>query len=264
FSWMPDLRANGAFRVLWIGDPEALPTQGWPLGDGVAYALSAGGVPDVTTLWPASDDGVTGLTADALHLAEAGNSTRLGSELAPMAIRYIVVVDAAGPGRDAPRLGGLPTTAATALAAQLDLKLVSRDTDQLVYENAAWGPGRSRLARDRKRPETVRKSDIVGGVPTLRSEKSPVRFSGRARAGDTVYFAEAASANWQLVVGGRTATGNRALGWANAFTVERGGTATLHYRRSVGRIAFVAVEIVLWVAAFRYLVVSRRRRSQPA
>ena len=30
-SWMPDHQREGAFRVLWIGDPEALPLQGWPL-----------------------------------------------------------------------------------------------------------------------------------------------------------------------------------------------------------------------------------------
>ena len=78
YSWMPAQRAEGAFRVLWLGDPEALPLQGWPLGKGVAYGLSDGGTPDAVALWPASDSGSTGRVADALRAAR-DDSDRRGS-----------------------------------------------------------------------------------------------------------------------------------------------------------------------------------------
>jgi GT2 family glycosyltransferase len=259
-SWMPDHRVEGAFRVLWIGDPEALPMQGWPLGGGVAYGLSDGGPPDVTALWPVSDDGVTGLVADALRTAQRQQTTRIGAELAPMAIRYLVVADRAAPTQKAPRLGTLPAAMVAGLNAQLDLKLVSRDRDQLVFENAAWGPGRSRLGSDRETPDDIKAADLAAAAPALRHEASPLKFTGRVQQGDNLFFSEAASAGWHLTAGGRSAPRRRALGWANAFSVPRGGKATLSYHTSAGRPLLVLVELGLWVVAVRYLIVTRRRR----
>jgi hypothetical protein len=261
-SWMPDHRHEGAFRVLWLGDPEALPTQGWPLGDGVAYGLSDGGAPDVTTLWPASDEGATGLVADALHWARRQQTTRLGLELAPMAIRYLVVIDRAAPTTKAPRLGTLPGDLVAGLGEQLDLKLVSRDHDQLVYENAAWGPGRSRVGTDPENPDTFAAKDLAEAAPTLRSEVSPLKFHGDVRAGDTVFFSEASSGNWKLRAGGSSATRRRALGFANAFTVTKSGRATLRYVSSPLRPLLALFEALLWIAAARYLVVRRLRRRR--
>ncbi len=258
-SWMPDHRPEGAFRVLWIGDPEALPLHGWPLREGVAFGLSDGGVPDVTALWPASDEGATGLVADALALARRQRTTRLGLELAPMAIRYLVVVDRAAPTRKSARLSPLPPDVVAGLGEQLDLKLVSRDNDQLVYENAAWGPGRARLPESRPAPDTIAARDLAGAAPALVRENSPLKFRGEIESGDTVYFSQAASKNWRLDVAGRSAPQRRALGWANAFSVDRGGPGTLRYRTSIVRPAIVLFEFALWVLAIRYLVVNRRR-----
>ena len=42
---MPEQRVEGDFRVLWVGDPEALPLGSWRLDEGVAYATSRGGPP---------------------------------------------------------------------------------------------------------------------------------------------------------------------------------------------------------------------------
>jgi hypothetical protein len=154
-SWMPDKRADGDFRVLWVGDPEALPLDGWHLDDGLAYGLSDNALPDVVDRWPGSDTGATRRTANAVVAARDARTTRVGRALAPSAVRYIVVVDRAAPTSDAPRFAGATDDIVRALAVQLDLKLVSSDRDEVVYENAAWakrrgavhGP-RSSLARD--------------------------------------------------------------------------------------------------------------------
>ena len=49
------------FRVLWVGDPAALPLGGWPLDDGLAYGTTDEGAAGVENLWVGSDDGRTGL-----------------------------------------------------------------------------------------------------------------------------------------------------------------------------------------------------------
>jgi hypothetical protein len=263
-SWMPDHRQEGAFRVLWVGDPEALPLQGWRLGNGVAYGLSDGGVPDATALWPASSSGATGLVGAALRSARDGDTTRLGRRLAPTAVRYVVVVDRAAPTSKAPRLGRLPTDVVAGLSAQLDLKLVSTDQDQLVYENAAWGPGRSRLAIAGDTTDTkVTAADIAPGAPALRTQKGPLHFDGRVEPGDTVFLSQAASAGWKLTVDGHRVPRRRALGWANVFSVprNRNGAASLVYQVAPLRIALALGEIALWALAIRYLLRHRRRRS---
>ena len=261
-SWMPDHRSEGAFRVLWVGPPDALPLDGWPLGDGVAYGLSDGGVPDVTNLWPASDGGATGLVADALKLARDRKTTRLGEQLSAMAVRYILVTDRAAPTNKAAPAGPLPATVAAGLAEQLDLKLISRDAHEVVYENAAWGPGRARLAATRPDPDTVAAGDLKNSDPVLVDASSPLSFHGDLDKGDTVFFSEAASGNWRLRAGGVAATRQRALGFANAFTVRKSGRATLRYRTPLFRPAIVLLEAALWVLAIRYLIVLRLRRRR--
>jgi GT2 family glycosyltransferase len=264
FSWMPDHQREGAFRVLWLGDPEALPLHGWSLGNGMAYGLSDGGPPDVTALWPASDDGATGLVADAVRVARKGELTRLGRTLAPMAVRYIVVVDRAAPSTSASRLGTLPPDIISALAAQLDLKLLNSDPDEVVYENAAWGPGRSRLPASVDAGGAVQPGDVAGGKAVLPTAQSPLHFSGRLTAGDEVFFSQAASDGWSLKVAGRSSVRRRGLGWANAYTVRGTGNATLEYHTSPVRYIEVGIEVLLWAAAIRALVGRRRRRAGTA
>jgi hypothetical protein len=104
-------------------------------------------------------------------------------------------------------------------------------------------------------------ADIAGGAPALRHESSRLKFSGRLEQDDTVFFSEGSAPGWHLTAGGRSAPRRSALGWANAFTVRRGGAATLSYRTSPGRPVLVLVELALWVVAIRYLVITRRRRA---
>ncbi|MEO6121927.1 MAG: glycosyltransferase family 2 protein, partial [Acidimicrobiales bacterium] len=97
-SWMPAKQSEGPFRVLWVGDPQALPLGSYRLGDGVSFATSRGGPPDVRSLWPGGSAGGTGLVKDALRVAREGGTTSLGHLLGPSAIRYLVVPLRAAPG----------------------------------------------------------------------------------------------------------------------------------------------------------------------
>jgi hypothetical protein len=258
-SWMPEQRRAGAFRVLWVGDPEALPLQGWRLATGLAYGTSRGGPPDATVLWPGSSNGATELIPDAVNLARARGTTRLGHLLAPMAVRYIVVP-----------VGNLGRLTAPALAdtfsAQVDLRELQGDRELVVYENAAWAPARSRLsptATEASRGtglDSARQAELAGSKAVLPKEHSPFRFSGALGDGDQVLLSEASSPGWKLHVGGRDADRRTAFGWANVFEVGRGGKATLRYRTSPARYIAIAAEAALWVAALRGLRDLRRRK----
>ncbi|HEX2040384.1 MAG TPA: glycosyltransferase family 2 protein [Acidimicrobiales bacterium] len=255
-SWMADRGQVGSFRVLWLGDPDALPLPGWQLTEGVAYATSDDGPPDVTDGWPPASSGTAGLLADAVDLALHGETTKLGRLLAPAAVRYVVVPSRAAslrePGRPLPPLPGL----VPALDAQVDLRRLESDEALAVYENAAWLPRRAVLGA-----EAAAASREPGADALLGSS-----FSGSAPLGPTVpdgshvYLAEASSSRWQLEVGGRQAPRRTAFGWANAWTVERGGDLTLRYRTSPLRWGAIVIEVLAWVIVARVLV----RRRWPA
>jgi len=265
-SWMPEQQAKGPFRVLWLGDPEALPLGAWRLSEGLGYATSKGGPPDATMLWPGGSPGRAGLVADAVGLAQRSATTSLGHLLAPTAIRYVVVPLRTAPNADdAERLPPSPDLLA-ALESQVDLKKLDSDNFLLVYENAAWAPGRARLdevgaeASGRSGFTNLRDVDLTGSVAVLPRQRSATHFSGPLVGGDRVLLSEASSPNWQLRVAGRGAPRNKAFGWANGFTVPASGKATLRYRTPLVRYATVAIEIGLWFAAVRALRVRRRSR----
>ena len=266
-SWMPEQRARGSFRVLWLGDPEALPLGSWRLSEGLGYATSKGGAPDATMLWPGGSPGAAQLVADAVGLAQRSATTSLGHLLAPTAIRYVLVPLRAAPnGGDGARLPPSLDLAA-ALESQVDLKKLDSDNSLLVYENAAWAPARARLdevgveASGRSGLTNLRDVDLTGSAPVLPRQRSLTHFSGPLADADRVLLSEASSSNWQLRVAGRAARRDKAFGWANGFSVPATGKATLRYRTPLVRYLAVAIEIGLWFAVGRALRARRGRRA---
>ena len=263
-SWMSERRVDGAFRVLWLGDPAALPLTGWRLDEGLAYATSRGGAPDAGGLWPAATPDAAGRLADAVTAARDSGTTALGHLLAPAAVRYVVVPLRAAPSRAGTRPLPPPPDVPTALDAQVDLKKLQGDDALLVYENAAWVPGRARLRPEvpldgASDPAILRSLELAGSQAVLPEEDPPTRFSGPLADGDRVLLSEASSSGWELRVDGRTAERSRAFGWANAFVSPASGDATLRFRTSPLRYGAVAAELVVWVVVLRHLVRTRRR-----
>ncbi|HUP69510.1 MAG TPA: glycosyltransferase family 2 protein [Acidimicrobiales bacterium] len=268
-SWMPEQRAKGAFRVLWMGDPEALPLNSWRLSEGVGYATSKGGAPDATLLWPGGSPGAADLVADAVGLARRSGTTSLGHLLAPTAIRYLVVPLRAAPTpEDAPLLPP-PPDLRLALEAQVDLKKIDGDDSLLVYENAAWAPGRASLDAVGAEASTqfgltkLRDVDISAAPPVLPRERSLTRFSGPLTTGENVLLSEASSSNWQLRMAGRSAPRTKAFGWANGFNAPATGNATLRYRTPLVRHVAVLIGVGLWFVVVRAMIRARRRRWTP-
>lgn len=272
-SWMPERRADGAFRVLWAGSPDLLPLDGWHLDTGLAYGTSRGGPPDATVLWPASDQGATGLVHDALQVARRGETSRLGHLLAPMGIRYLAVPLESGPAPPgaaaSPRRG--PEDLLAALRGQIDLKLITGGPGDaiVVYENAAWAPARSVLPPDAVAASqqgglaTARTTELAGAAPAL-TERSPTRFTGPWPGGDLL-LSEAYSPRWRFRVDSAPAEHRKAFGWANAYRAAAGPDGSLRYHTSPLHYAGILLQLGLWVAAVRAVVRNfRTRRAEPA
>jgi GT2 family glycosyltransferase len=262
-GFLRDEQANGAFRVLWVGDPDVLPVAGWQLRDGLAYATTDQALPSVQERWAASADGPTGLIADALRIADKHETARLGRLLAPMGIRYIVVTEAAAPFGDDQRT--VPADLATTLEAQLDLAQISVNPVLHVYRNTAWAPTRAQLpdsvasafAASAYFP-TARSLDLTGTAPALLSG-STRHFDGDLPDHAYLYLSAASSSGWRLTVDGRSIPRSKALGWANGFEVGVRGSATLSYDTPPVRRLMLLVQVALWVLAVRQIWRWRRR-----
>ena len=89
--------STGVARVLWLGDPRALPAGGWSVESGLAYALTPQELPDAAQVFAPAGPGPADEVAKAVRLAAAGGTVHLGRLLAPAGVRYVVVVDALAP-----------------------------------------------------------------------------------------------------------------------------------------------------------------------
>jgi GT2 family glycosyltransferase len=160
-SWMGEQRSQGDFRVLWLGDPGALPIDGWQLREGVAYATSDGGPPRLLDRWPPASPGDAAVVGEAVEVAFAGGTTELGDLLAPALVRYVVVPSRPAPVRDrVPHLPP-PAGAVAALDAQVDLRQLESDESLRVYENEAWPEGRAELREGRYRTSVFRAAAVA-------------------------------------------------------------------------------------------------------
>jgi GT2 family glycosyltransferase len=130
-------------RVLWIGDPLALPATSFEAAPGLAGFVTTSGLPSFATLWPEADPGPAQLVMTDVAAAEEGTTLRLGGLLAPDGIRYVVVPTADAPvliGEQTPRRYVPPGGLVTALQAQTDLRQLPEEDGVLVWANADWIP----------------------------------------------------------------------------------------------------------------------------
>lgn len=268
-----EVRGAGAFRVLWLGDPEVLPVAGHRLADGLSYGLSRDGAPGVDERWAAPADPSTSLVAEGLRLAADGRTERLGRLLGPLGVRYVVMAEQAAPARSGTPVRPLPDGVQATLAQQLDLRAVAVDPALAIYENTAWVPSRATLAAGAADAGAVAAAvaapapfeatvglDLSASTPALAEASSPTRFRGSVDPG-IAYLAETASPRWELRAGGALAERAEAFGWANAFRVGEGGEASLRYRTSPLRWLAVAGQAALWLAMVALVLRSRGARS---
>lgn len=250
------------FRVLWLGDPQALPLASWALDEGVGYATTDDGTPGVENLWVGSDDGATGLIADAVELARSGQTARLGRLLAPMGIRYVVVPERLAPAPFATEELPVPADLAATLAAQLDLQALDVPAGLTVFRNQAVAPTRADLAEIDLATADLGIAAAVGldltGVPAVLPDgDGHLRWTGSLDDGASVLLSAAHSEAWELTVDGVAAERTKPFGWATGFEVPEGGEATLRHVTSPVRYLLLAVQALAWLWLVRTVVRSR-------
>jgi hypothetical protein len=143
---------SAGYRVLWLGDPRVLPSGGWSIGPGLAYATSTDGPPTLLDVWPPASPGRAAGLAEALRAAMRGETVRLGRALAADGIRDVVVLTALAPrapGAAAPT-AAVPPGLVAALARQDDLRTVPVGAGGVtLFENTAFTAAGSRALSQR-------------------------------------------------------------------------------------------------------------------
>jgi len=130
-------------RVLWVGNPRALPGASFQAGPGLSAFVTTSGLPSLSTLWPVADPGPAAAVTKDVLAAEVGTTLQLGRLLAPAGIRYLVVPTAAAPvltGEQIPPPALPPKGLVRALLAQVDLRQLPEEDGVLVWANTAWAP----------------------------------------------------------------------------------------------------------------------------
>jgi GT2 family glycosyltransferase len=251
----------GVSRVLWLGDPRAVPSGGWSVDAGLAYAL-----PDAAQVFSPAGPGPAGEVARDVRLAAAGGTVHLGRLLAPVGVRYIVVVDALAPSLVGTSLASVsappPAGLTAALVEQQDLQSVPGVQGVQVYENGADIP----VTAARTAPLPVHAApypsatDVAGWQPVL-SSLAGGPAAGTVPAG-TLYAGYAPAGSFALTQGGHTVARQPAFGWAAQYAVSTKGPATLALSQFPLVPLVVFVELAAWALLAAALIgPSRRRRA---
>lgn len=255
-------QARGAYRVLWVGDPEVLPLAGWRLDSRLAYATTDHGSPDVTNQWAGTANRPTRLLAQALQIAEQGRTSRLGRLLAPMGVRYLVLPDRIAPPPFARDVRPPSPKLLAALAEQLDLEQVPVSDGVTVYRNRAWVSARAVLpdtGAPRRQFTDAIAEDLSPGRPALLSESGATSAHGVLPTSGSLLVASTSSSRWHLEVDGASVPHATLYGWANAFRVAPSSHASLTYRTPVVRRLALGGQVALWLLALVALLRYRRR-----
>ncbi|MGH9213158.1 MAG: glycosyltransferase [Acidimicrobiales bacterium] len=263
----PDANAGRA-RVLWLGDPRALPVPGRLVDrqdDDLAFAVTEG-LPTLADRWASLDDPGADRVAHASRLALTRQTARLGQLLAPMAVDYVVVLQRRAPSSMTEREWPAPPELVEALAGQLDLRRVGIDPAALVFRNLAALPERSAhedldalaVTPPGQRPGSV--GEVA--APVLQEADGYGRWTGWLPAGGTMVQSVGASDRWVLEVDGVAAPRRTAFGWANAFDVGPGGQAVLRYETPASYHLVLAGQALLWLAVVLMAVRLRRPSTE--
>ena len=265
---------DGDYRVLWVGDPAALPVAGWTYQPGIAYAITDDGPLTVEEHWSGRPGAAEGAVARALQQMAGGVTLRGGRLLAAYGIRYVVVplADGFNGTADEPLLP--PAGLTDVLDDQLDLSSpLLAPPNYVIYENAAYAPVRatlteagaaaSRLAGD----EAAVIADLRGATPFAIGAPAVGPASGDVGAG-TLHVAVPFGSAWTLTVDGVGVPARRAFGTTTAFDVEAAGAARLEYDTPLTRSLWLLVQLAGWIALavlatrWRPADVWRRRRRR--
>jgi hypothetical protein len=266
------LAPTGGARVLWLGDPRALPVGGWTVQPGLAYALTDTHLPDVSEVWTPAGAGPAETVNTAVRLAVDGGTVHLGRLLAAAGVRYIVLVDGLAPSSTSlptPVNAPAPIGLQRALLDQNDLRVVPGEFGVSVFENSEVMPvigQRSTALATGTGVVFPSADDVTGWLPSL-SDLTRHSASGTVGRSD-LYAGYAPRSDLSLTVGGTAVASRPAFGWAAQFPATPAGRATL----SVDHFPFIPIALVVEMVGWLILTIvllgwrrwPRRRAQQTA
>jgi len=88
---LPATPEGAQSRVLWVGPPEDVPVPGWPLTDGLVYALADEDAATMRERWHEQPTRAEGLVAQDIDLAASSATDRFGRLIGPMGVRFVLV-----------------------------------------------------------------------------------------------------------------------------------------------------------------------------
>jgi GT2 family glycosyltransferase len=257
----------GVSRVLWLGDPRALPVGGWTVRPGLAYALTPEDLPDAAQVFTPAGPGPASLVGNAVELAVSGGTVHLGRLLASAGVRYVVVVDglsASGQSTGPPSVSAPPPAGLQRdLLEQDDLQVVPGVLGVQVFANGEYVPvtaGRGTPLPPTRTWSYPGPADVLGWQPVLAPLTGGATPTGAVVAG-TVYAGYAPAGSFSVTAAGRGAVRRPAFGWAGQYEVAS-GTATLH----LSQFPLVPLAVLLETLAWAVLLVAllgRPRRPSP-
>ena len=259
---------DGSYRVLWIGGPETILSDGRPLVADLAWVASIDGLPRLSDRLPTVDPGAAPLVREAFLRAFNGETIRLGRELGGLGVRYVVLLDrlAPAPFSDPDDAVSIPAGVRGAIASQLDLRRLEGINSAIeVYANTEWTSVRA-AATPGFDSEVDQISDLAAvpitgtaGVMAGRGDK----ISGSIPDGTELFLAQTADPSWIFEVDGSRAPQRHSVGYATAFAPQDGGTGGLTYltspwRRWVLTVQLLAIVLLIGVVVVRPVIGHRR------
>ena len=267
--------SDSNYRVLWLGHPDVLSGLSHELADDTYYAVTRGVSHEVAERWDYSpyDEPLK----DAVALVRSGDTSRLGRLLAPMGIRYLVVVEALAPPPAESRYQAAEPWVKHLLRQQLDLRQVDSREGILAYENisaqpVALGVTSGSLTgtdsfRDAVSVPFISTSAGLGCDPdaaakTLGCEAGRGSSEGLLAANSDVYLASG-SGNWKVEVNSQQIPAAEAFGWAQVFGGGEAAESLVNaqHKTPAGYRVVLVGQLALWLAC---LAAALGLRAKPA
>lgn len=254
-----DQRAEGDFRVLWVGDPDIVPFDPVDRGNGFGWVLTRDGPGDVRDVLRAPFSDADGFVERSLVRAISGDTTRLGRLLAVAGVRYVALPYRDGVGGTTGRR--LPAVTA-ALADQLDLARLRSDPALVLYENESWVPATSVVtgsaadeipvaapADGAASLSAVAATDLSGAAPLGTGAASPGR----------ILDAEAYDAGWQATGGAGALDHAEAFGVVNTWANPDEQRVSITHDGQTARSLLCGAQVLVGVLALVWWGLGRRR-----
>ena len=245
-------------RILWLGDPNAIPGASWAIKPGLAWSTSTDGLPGMANLFaPPSATAANAITG-ALELALQGDTVQLGRLLAPTGVQAIVVVSSVAPTVPGVQTGVQLAPVATLLPAldhQGDLIQIPGGGGAVVYEDPLS------LARFSTRAVALNPAATntsLAAISGWRPVAGTTGSAGLIAAGQRYGFVgNAPAGDFSVTSPATSAVSSPAFGWAQTVSVASGpGAITLQALPLNALIALLMIGG--WIAA-ALLLVGRHR-----